>query len=413
MTDPSPSIGLDGLRVLDLTAEMGSLATRILAGLGSDVIRIEPPGGHPDRRRGPFAGGVPDPERNLIWFQFNAGKRGVTLNLDSADGRALFYRLVATADLLVESQPTGRLATLGLGYEALRRQRPELVQLSLSPFGQEGPYAGYLGSDLIGMAMGGLLYLCGDRDRPPTRVTVEQAYAQAAIQAAVAAQVGIWRQRQTGLGAWLDLSMQECMLSTLANNSLLYRANGTITERAGGGRAHARQGNRLIYPAADGYIGFMRRPEGHIALQQWLDDEGIDPGMIVADLQGRPLYGEGAPPVDLIAQLERVLEDFFVTRSKRDLVREAQRRNLIAAEVDSPLDLVTSDHLRARGFFVPIEDAAWGGVVCAPGAPFVAAGMPWRAARPPHLGEHNLAIYEQELGLSRQDLTALKAAGAI
>jgi benzylsuccinate CoA-transferase BbsE subunit len=413
MEQPATPVGLDGLRVLDLTDAMGSLAARILAGLGADVIRVEPPGGHPDRQRGPFAGGVPHRERSLIWFQFNAGKRGVTLNLESEDGRVLFRRLVATADVLIESQPVGRLDSLGLGYAVLRRERDNLVQLSISPFGQDGPYAGFLASDLIGMAMGGLLYLCGDRDRPPVRVTTEQAYAQVGIQGAVAALIGIWRRRQTGYGAWIDLAMQESLLWTLANNSLIYRANGTVTQRAGGGRAHGTQGNRLIYQAADGYIGFMRRPEHHIALQHWLDDEGIDPGLIVADLQGRPLYGEGAPPVELIAQLEQVLEDFFLARPKRELVREAQARNLIAAEVDSPLDLLNSDHLRARGFFVPVEDVALGGAIAAPGAPYVAAAMPWRSARPPRLGEHNLTIFEDELGLSRTDLIALKTAGAI
>lgn len=413
MTNSRKPSGLAGLRVLDLTAEMGSLATRILAGLGADVIRIEPPGGHMERSYPPFAGGTPHPERSLIWFQFNAGKRSVTLDIETADGAALLRRLVASADLLVESQPTGLLESLGLGYHALRRAKPDLVYLSLSPFGQDGPYAHYLGSDLIGMAMGGLLYLCGDRDRPPVRVTVQQAYAQVGVQGAVAALIGYGRRQATGQGVLLDLSMQECMLSTLANNSLLYRANGTITQRAGGGRAHGTQGNRLIYQTVDGYFGFMRRPEGHIALQQWLDDEGIDAGMIVADLQGRPLYGEGAPPLEQIAQLEQVLEAFFRSRPKRELVREAQARNLIAAEIDSPLDLIQSDHLKARGFFVSVEDDALGGSVCAPGAPYISAVMPWRSARPPRLGEHNLEVYEGELGLSRQDLIALKAAGAI
>lgn len=408
-----PLGGLTRLRVLDLTDAFGSLATRILASLGADVIRIEPPGGHPERRRPPFAGSTPDQERSLIWFQFNAAKRSITLNLDSFDGRGLFHRLVGAADLLVESQPVGRLDGLSLGYEALRQLRPELVQVSISPFGQDGPYAQYLGSDLIGMAMGGLMYLCGDRDRPPVRITVEQAYAQASLQAAVAALTGVWRRRQTGEGAFIDLSMQECMLWTLANNSLLYRADGTITRRAGGGRVSGNEGNRLVYRAADGYIAFMRRPERYIALQHWLDDEGIDAGMIVADLQGRPIYGEGAPAPEMIAHLEGVLQAFFLTRSKRELVRGGQAHNLIIAEISTPLDLVQSEHLQSRGFFVSIDDPELGGSVCAPGAPYHSALMPWRSERPPRLGEHNREIYEGELGLSRQDRITLAAAGVI
>ena len=412
MTMPSVAPGLAGLRVLDLSADVGSLATRLLAGLGADVLRIEPPDGHRDRRRPPFAAGIPHLERSLFWFQLNAGKRSVTLALDTTDGQAIFRRLLASADLLVESQPAGRLDRLGLGYTALTQVRPDLVQLSISPFGRDGPYAAFLGSDLIDMAMGGLLYLCGDRDRPPVRVTPEQAWAQAGIQAAVAALIGIWRRQQTGAGALIDLSVQECMLWTLANNAFLFRADGTISRRTGGGRASGSEGSRLIYRAADGYIAFMRRPERHIALQNWLDDEGIDAGMIVADLQGMPLYGEGAPPSELIARLEAVLQAFFLTRSKRELVRAGQEHDLIIAEVSSPLDLAQSDHLQERGFFVEVEDPELGTVV-APGAPYISTVMAWRNARPPRLGEHNREIYEGELGLGRQDRITLAAAGVI
>jgi benzylsuccinate CoA-transferase BbsE subunit len=413
MTNSAAAGALAGLRVLDLTAEAGSLGTRILAGLGAEVIRIEPPGGHPDRRRPPFAGDIPDPERSLIWFQFNAGKQSVTLNLECEDGRALFRRLLDVSDLLVESESAGRLAGLQLDYDRLGARRPDLIQLSISPFGQQGPYAGYLGSDLIEAATGGLMFLCGDPDRPPVRVTTEQAYAQAGVQGAVSALVAVWQRTATGEGALIDFSIQEAMLWTLGNNRLTFSGSGTITKRAGGGRADLSGGNRVIYPAADGYIGFLRRSEGHIGLHQWLDDEGIETGMIVADLQGKPLYGEGAPPPELRARLEGVLSQFFAARPKRELVREGQKRNLIIAEVASPQDLVESDHLAARHFFETVDDPALGGTVTVPGAPYHSQVMPWRTARPPRIGEHNLAIYEGLLGLSRSEVITLRAVGAI
>jgi crotonobetainyl-CoA:carnitine CoA-transferase CaiB-like acyl-CoA transferase len=115
---------------------MGSLGTRLLAGLGAEVIRLEPPEGHADRRRPPYAANLPGVERSLVWFQFNAGKAGITLNLDCEDGRAVFRQLVSVADLIVESQPVGRLAQLGLDYPELQAIRRDLVQLSISPFGQ-------------------------------------------------------------------------------------------------------------------------------------------------------------------------------------------------------------------------------------------------------------------------------------
>jgi crotonobetainyl-CoA:carnitine CoA-transferase CaiB-like acyl-CoA transferase len=409
----SPAPPLHALRVLDLTADIGSLGTRLLAGLGAEVIRVEPPGGHADRRRPPFAGDLPDPERGLVWFQFNAGKLGITLNLECEDGRALFRRLVAVSDVLIESQPVGLLASLGLDYAELHRIRPDLIQLSLSAFGQEGPYSGFAGSDLVEFAMGGLMYLCGDLDRPPVRVGAEQAYAQAGIQSAVATLVAVWRRVQTGEGSLIDFSTQEAMLWTLGNNRLTFNGTGSISKRAGGGRADLSGGNRIIYPCADGYIGFLRRSEGHIALHHWLDDEGVETGMIVADLQGRPLYGDGAPPAELRLKLEQVLQSFFATRTKRELVREGQRRNLIIAEVASPADLLASDHLRERRFFENIEVPQFGGRIEAPGAPYISEVMPWRSGRPPLLGEHNIPTYETLLGLSRSEVITLRAVNAI
>ncbi len=399
--------------MLDLTAEFGSLAARLLAGMGAEVIRIEPPGGHADRRRPPFAGDVPALERSLVWFQFNAGKLGITLDLESADGRAVFRRLVSVSDVLVESQPVGAMAALGLDYTSLRGLRPDLIQLSLSPYGQDGPYAGFIASDLTAMAMGGLMYLCGDPDRSPVRVTVEQAYAQAGVQGAVAVMVGVWQRAMTGAGALLDFSAGEAMTWTLGNNRLTYSGTGSVSRRSGGGRADLSGGNRLIYPCADGYIAFMRRSEGHITLHHWLDDEGVETGMIVADLQGKPLYGEGAPPAELRAHLEEVLCGFFATRRKHDLVREGQKRNLIIAEVSSPADLVASEHLRERGFFQTVEAPQLGGRVTVPGAPYIAPAMPWRSAAAPRLGEHNLAVYEGLLGYSRAEVITLRAVGAI
>ncbi|MGH2587107.1 MAG: CaiB/BaiF CoA transferase family protein [Dehalococcoidia bacterium] len=412
-TIDEPPGALAPYRVLDLTTELGALSTRLLAGMGADVIRIEPPGGHATRRRGPFLDGVVALERSLYWLQMNAGKRGVTLNLETADGRALLRRLAERADFVVESLPVGALDRLGLGFEQLRAVNPCIIVTSISPFGADGPRSGDPATDLTGMAAGGLLFLCGDRDRPPVRVTVEQAYAQAGIQAAVATMIAHFAREATGQGTHVDVSMQECVLTTLGNNRLLWPADRVVTHRAGGGRAFGDAGNRLIYEAADGYAGFMRRSEQHLLLQRWLDDEGIDLGFSVADWQGLPLYGEGAPPAEQVAALEAVLAAFFAGRRKRDLQRDAQGRGLILAEVASPLDLASDEHLAARGYFVPVEYPEFGRALRVPGAPFIASVAPWRTGRAPRRGEHNVEIYCDEMGLSRDALSALKAAGAI
>lgn len=410
--DAAPA-ALAPYRVLDLTTELGALCPRLLAGMGADVIRIEPPAGDPMRRRGPFLDGAPPREGSLYWLQMNAGKRGVTLNLAAADGRALFRRLVERADFLVESLQVGALATLGLGFDQLAAINPRLVITSISAFGQDGPRAADPATDLIGMAAGGLMFLCGDRDRPPVRVTVEQAYAQAGIQAAVATLVAHVAREASGHGGHVDLSMQESLLATLANNRLHWPAAGIVTHRAGGGRAFGDAGSRLIYRAADGHVGFMRRSEHHTHLQRWLDDEGIDLGFSVAEWQGMPLYGEGAPPPERVALLEERLATLFAGRAKHDLQTEAQSRGMILAEVSTPADLAASDHLRARGYFVEVEYPELGRVLEVPGAPFIASATPWQTRRAPRTGEHNVEIYCDELGLSRAELCALKGAGAI
>lgn len=409
----APPAALAGYRVLDLTGELGALCPRLFAGLGADVIRVEPPGGHPTRRRGPFLGGVPDPARSLYWMQMNAGKRSVTLNLETADGRALFRRLAGDADLIVESLPVGEMARLGLGAAALRAANPGLVVTAISPWGQDGPRAGEPGSDLIGLAAGGLMYLCGDRDRPPVRVTVEQGYAQAGLQAAVASMVALSARAATGEGASIDVSMQECMIGTMANNRLHWPATGLITHRAGGGRAFGDTPSRLIYQAADGFVGFMRRSEHHVALARWLADNGLAFDFDVAEWQAMPHYGEGSPPAEQVEQVEAALAGLFAGRPKHDIQTDAQARGLICAEVADPRDLAEGDHLRARGYFEAVAYPEFGRTLSVPGAPFRMTGTPWRTARAPRLGEHNVALYCDELGLSRAELAALKGAGAI
>jgi benzylsuccinate CoA-transferase BbsE subunit len=146
---------MDAYRVLDLTDDKGHFCAKILGDLGADVLKIERPGGDPARRIGPFYKDDPDPEKNLHWFAYNLNKRGITLDIEKEEGRALFKRLVQKADFVIESFPVGYLERLGLGYETLSALRTRLIMTSITPFGQTGPYKDYQGSDLIGMAMGG------------------------------------------------------------------------------------------------------------------------------------------------------------------------------------------------------------------------------------------------------------------
>ena len=191
---------LNHLVVVDLTTELGTLACRFLSGFGATVIRVEPPGGDPLRAREPLVEGVDGNPISLSWLHLMAGRECRQLDLETDTGRAEFKRLLAGADIIIESQPVGRMDSLGIGYEALHADFPHLVWTCITPFGRTGPRAGWAATDLIGLASGGLMSLCGDPDRAPLRPSVEQGYAQAGAVALSGTLAALHARNVTGKG---------------------------------------------------------------------------------------------------------------------------------------------------------------------------------------------------------------------
>ncbi|GAJ12047.1 unnamed protein product, partial [marine sediment metagenome] len=201
---------LSPCRVLDITDEKGLYCGKLLGDLGADVIKIERPGGDPARRIGPFYHDEPDPERSLFWFALNTSKRGITLDIESADGQEILKKLVKSADFVIESFPPGYLDKLGLSYSALEKLNPGIIMVSITPFGQTGPYKDYKAPDIVAWAMGGQTYLYGDPDRPPVRISHHShAYLHAAAEAAVGAMMALYHREMTGEGQQVDISIQE------------------------------------------------------------------------------------------------------------------------------------------------------------------------------------------------------------
>ena len=205
---------LSPYRVLDLTDGRAELATFILAGLGADVVKVEPPGGALSRRDAPTVMGEPDELASLRFHALNRGKRSVVLDLDGDGGRAEFLRLVASADFVFENAVPGAMDARSLGFNALREVRPDLVYVAISPFGQTGPYASHLATDLTLSAMGGAMALNGDSDRRPVRVTVPQTWLHAAAESAVGAMVAHERRLATGEAQFVDVSVQAAVFWT-------------------------------------------------------------------------------------------------------------------------------------------------------------------------------------------------------
>ena len=209
VSEMQPPAALEGLRVLDLSGPMGNYAGKLFADMGADVVLVEPPGGTPLRREPPFIGDAPGAERSLNFAYQNTSKRGICVDLDSASGQRLLRELARTADLVIETAPPGWMAERGLGYEHLARQRPQLVVASITPFGQTGPYAQMQATDLVGLALGGLLWMGGYQDAAPTQAHGDQAFKCAAMYGAVAAMLAVTDAELTGEGQHVDISMQE------------------------------------------------------------------------------------------------------------------------------------------------------------------------------------------------------------
>ena len=197
-------------RVLDLTGERGQACGKLLADLGADVIKVEPPEGDPVRRRGPFVDDESGPDRSLRWLAWNANKRSVSLDLNDAAGRDQFLRLVRSADFVLESFAPGYLAQLRLGYDELAQVNPSLILVSISPFGQSGPYRDYKATDIVCWAMSGFMSIAGEGERPPAQISDNaQSFLNACGDAAIGALIALEQRRRTGRGQHVDVSAQE------------------------------------------------------------------------------------------------------------------------------------------------------------------------------------------------------------
>src|SRR4029077_7979069 len=253
-TLPGP---LTGLRMLELADETGQFCGKLLGDLGADVIKIEPLGGEPSRRIGPFLDDIPHPERSLCFWYYNTSKRGITLNLEAVEGRRLFGRLAATSDVIVETFRPGFLTSLELGYESLRKQNPGLIMCSLTPFGQTGPWRDYLSSDLLHMAAGGEMASSGYDDTdvpnaPPIAPGGGNAWHMGCHFAYIAIMAALVYRTASGQGQYVDASIHEaCALTTeAAIANYVYR--GEVLRRQTGRHHAAGSTPRTQFRAKDG-----------------------------------------------------------------------------------------------------------------------------------------------------------------
>jgi benzylsuccinate CoA-transferase BbsE subunit len=408
---------LDGMRVLDLADERGYLCGRLLADMGADVIKIEKPCGDHGRRLGPFYHDQADPEKSLYWFAYNLNKRGITLDIETADGKAIFLKLVATADALVESFAPGYLDGLGLGYPVLSKINPRIILTSISPFGQNGPYSNFKGSDIVLMAMGGYMYTCGDPDRPPLRVGFPQADLFGGAEGAAGTMVAYYHQQITGEGQQVDVSTQDAVTWTSGGHGF-WALNGIILGRAGSYRAGlssmARQ--RQLWKCKDGDVTFQIYggkfgAKSNRALIKWMDSKGY-----ASDFQKSmdwDNFDMSQLTQDIMDKIEQPIATFFLAHSKNELEEESIKRDIMFYPVSDMEDAYNSVQLKARNFWTGVEHPELGSTITYPGAWSLSTDYKMHFKKAPLIGEHNTEIYKGELGFSDNDLIMLKQAGVI
>ncbi|TAJ17013.1 MAG: CoA transferase, partial [Dehalococcoidia bacterium] len=408
---PRLSGPLTGLRVIDLAGESGVFAGRMLAELGADVIRVEPPGGDGIRRRPPFLEGAPTVE-SLHHLHYNAGKRGITLDAHTTRGVEVLRRLAAVADIWLETEAPGVMDALGLGHAALSEVNPALVYASLTPFGSEGPMAQYRANDLVSVAMSGLMYLNGFPEDPPIAPGAEQAYhiAAAALVATTLVAVAGRARDAEGRGRHVEVSVQEAMsMATVQTaNANFYTWHQRIPKRSGFGAPLAASASRNLFSAADGlWLSFVipvGAGPGWEPFVDWLREEGIDSP--VFDDAYRDAAYRASHGGDVAAAIEAL-----VSRHPREwLFHEGQRRRILVMPVNDMKDLHEDPQLRSRGFWRALPHPALGRDIEVPAAPYQFSATPAALERcAPAVGEHNREVYCDLLGMAMAELDALVA----
>ncbi|MBM4432567.1 MAG: CoA transferase [Chloroflexi bacterium] len=409
---------LDGFRVLDLTDEKGFLCGRLMADLGADVIKIEPPGGDPSRGIGPFYKDIPHSEKSLYWFVYNANKRGITLNIASKDGQNIFKKLVKKAHFVIESFSPGYMKSLGLGYAKLSKINPEIILTSITPFGQTGPYSHYKASDIVEMGLCGLLYLCGDSDRSPVRISFPQAYLHAGAEAVVGTMVAHYHRGQTGEGQWVDVSIQEATYLATMNAPLFWTLENRVLKRAGAWRTGITSGilQRQIWPCKDGYVnmpvyGGDLGAKTNRALTQWMRSEGMADDFLASIDWNK--FDMATVSQETWNHIEQLMVNFFKSHTKQELYLKGLTLGVMIYPLYTPEDIAKDKQLGERGYWTPIEHPELGETLTYPGVAVKASLTPLQIKRrAPLIGEHNREIY-QELGFTKEEMVSLVEGGVI
>ena len=413
---------LTGLRILEVSDEKGQWAGKLMADLGADLIKIEPPGGETTRSVGPFLNDIPHPERSLSFWHYNTSKRSVTLNLQSISGQTILKKLVSQADVILETCRPGYMQSLGLGYEDLSKDNPRLIMCSLTPFGQTGPWKDYITSDLVHLSAGGQMGCCGyneeDIDNPPPIAGGGgQAWHMGSHYAYIGIMSALNYRAVTGSGQYIDASIHDACALTTEMHVMTYIYTGEEVRRNTGRHASSRTGfsqpksqllckdgkymNASVAPA-------RLNPKQLRALAEWMDGYGMAGDLLDDKYQDTQVIRENGE------YIHKLFVEFVANRTQDEVYHGGQERGFAWGAIRTPDDLVNDGHLSDRGFWTQVEHPELKSTFTYPGHAGIYNGSPWRIyRRAPLIGEHNEEVLCKELGLSKQELSLLGENGVI
>lgn len=402
--DLNPDKALDGLVVLEVSENIsGPYCTKLLGSFGAEIIKIERPGkGDPSRGAGPFLNDSPHPERSALFLYLNTNKKSITLDLSSPSGADLLRRLAGSADVLVENLPPGRMTAWGLGYETLEKVNSQLVMASITPFGQTGPYRDYKGGRLVNNALSGYTYLNGDPKREPLTGGGEQPAYQGGLNAYVGVMAALLMRQRTGKGQHIDVSIHECMSTIHQFNVNRYVYSKRIQNRVGNRYMYSHP--ITIYPCQDGLVS--------IAPSSDEQGENLLLMMGMTHLLEDPRFQTGFHRLANADAFDAEVKPWFLERSSREIVEMCQEWRVPAAYVNNVAHILDDPQYKARAFWQPIDHPETGPQPYA-SAPFRMSKTPAQLRRAPLLGEHNLEIYRDRMGLPEDEIERLKSAGLI
>lgn len=375
---------------------------KLFADLGAETIKIEPPGcGDPVRSAGPFPGDSPDPECSGLFHFLNTNKFGITLDPSKPTGRALLRHLLRNADILIESEKPGTLASWGLPPQDLLAENPGLVIVSITPFGQTGPYRDYAATDMTlwhfsSLGMQTFTRSYAYEEDPPWSVPGYQASFASAVAAASAALAALFQRHRTGRGQHIDVSMQEALVSTNRSDFSTYSIEGMVWPRKEVALANA----LTCLPCKDGYVSMVINEQHQwesflklLGSPEWSKEE------IFRDNEKRRLYMDALVPLVL---------EWTMQHTKEEIYRAGQAQRVAVFPVYTIEEVTNYPQLEAR--------EAWQSLSIAPGKAYRGPALPYRnGVRPlsawlaaPRLGQHNELVFCGRLGVSREELVILR-----